>query len=159
MLNRVQLIGNLGHDPETRLTKDGRTFVTFSMATNSSWKDENGSWQTQTDWHKITVFREALTASIRAALKKGDRVFIEGRLNYSTWEDSYDQKHYSSHITIFPREGIIEFIRSLNSENQEERCLEDNNLQTDAAASFLKTPKNSNNKSKGEKNENSTSNI
>lgn len=133
MLNRVQLIGNLGNDPEIRVTRDGREFITFSIATNSSWKDSKGEWNTQTDWHQVTVFKEPLVGWVRDTLKKGTPVFIEGRLTYSKWEDNYDQSRVSSTIVVSTREGIHEFTRSGKSKNREGIQMVETELQSSSS--------------------------
>lgn len=119
MLNRIQLIGHLGHDPEIRLTKDGREFLTFSIATNYSFQEEDGNWHKTTDWHKVSVFSEKLVKSLRFCLKKGKKVFVEGRISYSTWQDKLDHTLFGTAIIISKREGNVEILSSEKIENQD----------------------------------------
>ena len=81
MINKVTLIGNLGIDPEVRTLENGTRVGRFSLATNESYKDKDGNWQTQTEWHNIVVWRE-LADRAEANLKKGALVFVEGKIQY-----------------------------------------------------------------------------
>jgi single-strand DNA-binding protein len=115
MLNKVILQGNIGRAPEIWTTQDGREIATFSLATNSSWKDSDGEWQTCTDWHKITVFRESTVRWIKDVLKKGDAVYVEGKLTYQHKTDKTHRARIIPHIVIFGYEGKVEHLRSRNS--------------------------------------------
>lgn len=86
MVNRVILIGNLGKDPEVRRLENGAVVAKFPIATNESYKDKNGTWQTQTEWHDIVVWR-TLAERAEATLKKGMGVYVEGKLTHRTWQD------------------------------------------------------------------------
>jgi len=86
MINKVILIGNLGRDPEVRYTADGRAVASFSIATSEKWKDKNtGEMQERTEWHKIVAFGK-LGEICGEYLSKGKQVFIEGRLQTTSWE-------------------------------------------------------------------------
>ncbi len=84
-LNKVQLIGNLGKDPELKYTSAGVAVATFSIATSDSWKDQEGNAQERTEWHNIVAWRK-LAEICGEWLKKGKRVYIEGRLQTRTYE-------------------------------------------------------------------------
>jgi single-strand DNA-binding protein len=84
-LNKVQLIGNLGKDPELRYTASGVAVATFSIATSDSWKDQEGNTQERTEWHNIVAWRK-LAEICGEWLKKGKKVYIEGRLQTRTYE-------------------------------------------------------------------------
>jgi single-strand DNA-binding protein len=86
MVNRVILIGNLGKDPEVRRLENGAVVAKFSVATNENYKDRNGEWQTQTEWHDIVVWR-MLAERAESTLKKGMAVYIEGKLTHRSWQD------------------------------------------------------------------------
>lgn len=86
MLNKVQLIGNLGRDPEVRNFSNGM-MVTFSMATTENWKDRDGEWQSKTEWHNIVTYGYAAKAAER--LSKGDQVYIEGGIYTTKKDDKY----------------------------------------------------------------------
>ena len=78
MLNKLPLIGNIGQAPELKTTKTGSQFLVFSLATNENYRDSNGEWQKDTQWHTIRVFTNPGYAHDK--LKKGDRVYVEGKL-------------------------------------------------------------------------------
>lgn len=100
MLNRVILQGNIGRTPELKLTQQGKEMLTFYLATAEVWKDEKGEWQTSTDWHHIVVFRASTVNALKDVLKRGDRVYLEGKLSYHSWTDKYNQHRFMSHVVI-----------------------------------------------------------
>jgi single-strand DNA-binding protein len=85
-LNKVQLIGNLGKDPEIRYTPGGVAVATFTIATNESWKDQEGNLQERTEWHNIVAWRK-LAEICGEWLKKGKKVYIEGRIQTRSYDD------------------------------------------------------------------------
>lgn len=85
-LNKVMLIGNLGKDPETRYTASGVAVATFTIATNESWKDQEGNLQERTEWHNIVAWRK-LAEICGEWLKKGKKVYIEGRIQTRSYDD------------------------------------------------------------------------
>ncbi len=85
-LNKVMLIGNLGKDPELRYTTSGVAVATFSLATNESWKDQDGNLQERTEWHNIVAWRK-LAEICGEWLKKGKKVYIEGRIQTRSYDD------------------------------------------------------------------------
>lgn len=84
-LNRTTLIGYLAADAEVKTAK-GNDFVTFSVATNNRWKDEAGDRQTKTQWHNIVVWKGRGPVKYAAELKKGDRIYLEGELQYGSFD-------------------------------------------------------------------------
>lgn len=96
-LNKVMLIGRLGQDPEIRYTQSGVAVTTFSVATGFKWKDNDGNWQERTEWHNLKAWR-GLAETCSTYLKKGSKVYIEGRLETSSWEDENKKKHYKTEI-------------------------------------------------------------
>jgi len=98
-VNKVILIGNLGQDPELRYTSSGSAVATFSLATNESWKDHDGNTQERTQWHNIVAWKK--TAEICGEyLKKGARIYIEGRLQYRNYDDKNGIKRYVTEIIL-----------------------------------------------------------
>ncbi|OGC91134.1 MAG: single-stranded DNA-binding protein [candidate division Zixibacteria bacterium RBG_16_48_11] len=96
-VNKVILVGNLGKDPELRYTPAGQAVATFSLATNRKWKDKDGQMQDQTDWHNIVAWgRQAEIA--KEYLKKGSPLFVEGRIQYRTYNDRDGNKRYITEI-------------------------------------------------------------
>ena len=97
--NRVQLIGNLGNDPEIMNFNGGKTKAKFSMATSETYKKENGEKVTETQWHNIIAWGN--TAKIvEKLLKKGSEVAVEGKLTNRSYEDKEGNKKYISEVVI-----------------------------------------------------------
>jgi len=84
-LNKVMLIGNLGKDPELKYTPSGVAVATFSLATSEQWKDQDGNAQEKTEWHNIVAWRK-LAEIVGEYLKKGKKVYIEGKLQTRNYE-------------------------------------------------------------------------
>ena len=98
MVNKVILIGNLGRDPEVRSTQDGQQVANFSIATNRKWKDRQGNRQEQTEWHNIICWGR-LAEIAGQYLTRGKKVYIEGRLQTSSWEDKQSgEKKYRAEV-------------------------------------------------------------
>lgn len=96
-LNKVILIGNLGQDPEARFTPQGTAVTNLSIATNESWKDQSGEMQDRTEWHRVVMYgRMAETAT--EYMKKGQMVYVEGRLYTREWEDQNQIKRKTTEI-------------------------------------------------------------
>lgn len=86
-LNRVSLIGYLGRDPEVRYTQNGMRLARLSLATTDMWRDaESGERKTETEWHRIVIFNETLSAFAEKSLMKGSHVYVEGQLKTRSWE-------------------------------------------------------------------------
>lgn len=98
-VNKAILIGNLGKDPELRYTNSGVPVATFSLATNESWKDPEGNVQERTQWHTIVAWRR-LAEICGEYLKKGSKVYVEGRLQYRNYDDKNGVKRYVTEIVI-----------------------------------------------------------
>jgi len=91
MLNKVTLIGNLGGDPEIRRLENGTMVGRFSLATNENYKDKDGNWQTQTEWHNVVVWRE-MADRAEKQLKKGMQVYVEGKIQYRKYQGTDGQE-------------------------------------------------------------------
>ena len=112
-LNRVQLIGNLGRDPEVRHKQDGSPVATFSVATTESWRDKrSGERVERTEWHKVVVFNERLCDLIGRYLGKGSKVLVEGQLRTRKWTDNNGVDHYPVEVHLTPYEGKLIFLDS-----------------------------------------------
>ncbi|MCH7662795.1 MAG: single-stranded DNA-binding protein [Chloroflexi bacterium] len=96
-LNKVMLIGNLGRDPEMRYTPSGRPVTTFSVATNRTWKTSDGERRSETEWFNIVAWG-SLAEICNQYLKKGQQVYIEGRLQSRSWEDDDNKKHQTTEV-------------------------------------------------------------
>ncbi len=107
-LNKVQLIGNLGADPEVRSTAGGQRVATLSVATSRQWNNAAGERQEKTEWHRVVLWNSRISQLADIAekyLKKGDRVYVEGRIEYRTWEDREGKTRYSTEVNA--REMIM----------------------------------------------------
>lgn len=97
-VNKVILVGNLGKDPEIKYTSTGTPVAKFSIATNEGYKDKSGQWQDRTEWHNIVAWQR-LAEIVGEYVKKGSKVYIEGRLQTSSWDDKETgQKKYKTEI-------------------------------------------------------------
>jgi single-strand DNA-binding protein len=97
-LNRVQLIGNLGKDPEVKYTPKGTPVAKLTIATNERFKDKAGEWQDRAEWHNVVLWQR-LAEIAGEYLKKGGKVYIEGRLETRSWDDKQTgQKKYMTEV-------------------------------------------------------------
>jgi single-strand DNA-binding protein len=96
-LNKVMIIGNLGRDPEMRYTPSGRPVTSFSVATSRTWTTSDGERRTETEWFN-TVAWGNLAEFCNQYLSKGQRVYVEGRLQTRRWEDNDGNKHTSVEV-------------------------------------------------------------
>lgn len=97
MLNKVMLIGRLGKDPEMRYTPQGSPVTTFSVATERSWRDGEGQLHKETEWHAIVVWNK-LAEMCHEHLRRGSRIYVEGRLKSRSWEDDQKATHYRTEV-------------------------------------------------------------
>ncbi|MAT38022.1 MAG: single-stranded DNA-binding protein [Ectothiorhodospiraceae bacterium] len=97
-LNKVQIIGNVGRDPELRMTQSGVPVATFSVATNESYKGQDGNLVDRTEWHNVVAWRR-LAEILAEYLKKGSKVYIEGKLQTRNYEKE-GQTHYRTEIVV-----------------------------------------------------------
>lgn len=97
-VNRVIIVGNLGKDPEIRYTSAGKPIANLTVATSDSWKDKNtGEKQEKTEWHKVTFF-DKLAEIVGQYLKKGSKIYLEGKLQTRKWQDKDGQDRYTTEI-------------------------------------------------------------
>lgn len=116
-VNKVILVGNLGQDPELRYTPNGAAVTTLSIATNEAWKDSDGNKQERTEWHRVVLWRQQAEFA-GEYLKKGSKVYVEGRLQTRSWEDKEGVKRYITEVianTLTPLDS-----RSSSSERSTE---------------------------------------
>lgn len=100
-LNKVMLIGNLGADPEIRTFSNGGKVANLRIATSETWKDrQTGERKEKTEWHTVAIFTEGLVGVVERYLKKGSKVFVEGKLQTRKWQDQNGQDRYSTEIVI-----------------------------------------------------------
>ena len=100
-LNKVMLIGNIGKDPEIRMTTTGRKKVSFSLATSRRYRDNNGETKEITDWHNIVGWGKIADIIVSLGVRKGMSLFVEGTLTYRSWDDqATGQKRYATDVTM-----------------------------------------------------------
>lgn len=115
-LNKVTLIGNVGKDPEVRLTQEGKEIVTFPLATTENWKDKNsGERREKTEWHRVVVFIPALVNIIKSHVNKGSRIYIEGSLQTREWNDQTGIKKYTTEIVLQTYNSTVILLGNKNS--------------------------------------------
>ena len=95
--NKVLLIGNVGRDPEVRHLESGAAVATFTLATTERYKDRNGQYQDQTEWHNIVCWRNLAEFS-QNYIVKGSQIFVEGKIRTRSWTDQTGQKRYTTEI-------------------------------------------------------------
>ena len=104
-MNKAMVIGNLGNDPEIRYTQSEIPVATFSVASTERWKDSDGNKQERTEWHRVVAWRR-LAEVCGEHLHKGDKVFIEGKMQTRKWEDQDGNTRYTTEIVARDLEMI-----------------------------------------------------
>ena len=100
-LNKVMLIGNLGKDPEIRLSQaNGRKNVSFSLATSRRYRDNNGEQKEQTEWHNVVGWGKVADIVEQLGIRKGTSLYVEGRLGTRSWTDNNGKKRYVTEVNI-----------------------------------------------------------
>ena len=135
-LNKVQLIGRLGADPEVKQMVNGKSVARLSLATSQSWKDRNtGEKKEKTEWHRIVVFNEGLINVVQQYLKRGAQIYIEGQISTRKWKDEQTgQDKYSTEIVLQGYNSTLTMLggssnNSATSSNQKNNDFDQTNLQ------------------------------
>jgi single-strand DNA-binding protein len=118
-LNKVQLIGRLGADPEIKQMVNGKNIARLSIATSQSWKDKStGERKEKTEWHRVVIFNEGLINVIQQYLKKGANVYLEGQLATRKWRDEKSgQDKYSTEIVLQGYNSSLTMLDGKNKSN------------------------------------------
>ena len=112
-VNKVILVGNLGRDPETRQTQDGRPIVNMSVATSENWRDrQTGERRERTEWHRVVIFNERLAEFAQNYLQKGRKVYVEGQLQTRKWTDQSGQEKYTTEVVLQRFRGELTLLDS-----------------------------------------------
>jgi single-strand DNA-binding protein len=111
MVNRVILVGHLGADPEVRKLENGVSVARLNLATNEGYKDNDGNWQNKTEWHSVVAWRY-LAERAETSLKKGNLVYLEGKLTTRKWQDQNGADRYTTEV-------VAEVLRSLTGRDKE----------------------------------------
>ncbi len=99
-VNKVILVGNVGKDPEIKFAASGNAVASFSLATTDRTKDQTGNWTDRTEWHNLVAFQRTAEI-IRDYVKKGSKLYVEGRIQTSSWDDKEtNQKRYRTEIIV-----------------------------------------------------------
>lgn len=100
-VNKVILVGNVGNDPEIRSFNNGGKVANFSLATSESWRDkQSGEKKEKTEWHRVAVFNDGLVGVIERYVKKGSKLYIEGKLQTRKWTDNSGVEKYSTEVVL-----------------------------------------------------------
>ncbi len=111
-VNKVILIGNLGNDPDVRFTPNGGAVANLSVATSESWKDRNtGQQQDRTEWHRVVIFGK-LAEIAQQYLRKGSKVYLEGKLQTRKWQGQDGQDRYTTEIVVDGFNGQLQMLDS-----------------------------------------------
>ena len=124
-LNKVQLIGRLGADPEIKQMVNGKNVARLSIATSQTWKDKStGEKKEKTEWHRVVIFNEGLVNIVQQYLKKGANVYLEGQLSTRKWRDEkLGQDKYSTEVVL---QGFNSSLTMLGGNNQSMKNSENN---------------------------------
>ena len=124
-LNKVQLIGRLGADPEIKQMVNGKNVARLSIATSQSWKDKStGERKEKTEWHRVVIFNEGLVNIVQQYLKKGANVYLEGQLSTRKWRDEkLGQDKYSTEVVL---QGFNSSLTMLGGNNLSMKTTENN---------------------------------
>ncbi|WP_299844355.1 single-stranded DNA-binding protein [uncultured Roseovarius sp.] len=107
-VNKVIILGNLGRDPEVRTFQNGGKVCNLRIATSETWKDRNtGERRERTEWHTVAIFSEGLVRVCEQYLRKGSKVYIEGKLQTRKWQDQSGQDRYSTEVVLQGFDGTL----------------------------------------------------
>ena len=127
-LNKVQLIGRLGADPEIKQMVNGKSVARLSVATSQSWKDKSsGERKEKTEWHRVVIFNEGLVSVVQQYVKKGANIYVEGQLSTRKWKDqSSGQDKYSTEIVLQGYNSSLTMLDSKNSSGNNSNLVSEN---------------------------------
>lgn len=110
-VNKVILVGNLGQDPEIRYNQSGGAIANLSLATSDEWTGKQGQKQEKTEWHRVVVFGK-LAEIVGEYLRKGSKVYFEGKLQTRKWQDQSGQDKYTTEIVVDGFGGVMQMLDS-----------------------------------------------
>ena len=114
-VNKVILIGNLGRDPEVRTFQNGGKVCNLRIATSENWKDKStGERRERTEWHSVAIFQEGLVRIAEQYLRKGSKVYIEGKLQTRKWQDQSGNDRYSTEVVLQGFDGVLTMLDGRN---------------------------------------------
>lgn len=113
--NKVQLMGRLGQDPETRRQQSGDAIVTMRLATSETWRDKaTGEKRERTEWHTVVIFNQSIAKIAEQYVRKGHLVFVEGMLCTRQWEDQSGNKRYATEVVLKAFQGEMKLMPNGN---------------------------------------------
>jgi single-strand DNA-binding protein len=127
-LNKVQLIGRLGADPDIKQMVNGKSVARLSVATSQSWKDKSsGERKEKTEWHRVVIFNEGLVNVVQQYLKKGANIYVEGQLSTRKWKDeSSGQDKYSTEVVLQSYNSSLTMLDSKGAKNDNANLVSEN---------------------------------
>ena len=115
-VNKVILVGNVGKDPEIRTFGNGGKVANFSVATSETWKDkQSGERKEKTEWHNVAIFNDGLVGIVERYVKKGSKVYIEGKLQTRKWQDKDGNDKYTTEVVLQGFGGTLTLLDSRES--------------------------------------------
>lgn len=122
-LNRVELIGRLGQDPQSKSFQDGGKIVNMRIATSESWKDrQSGERKERTEWHSVVVSKPGLVDNVMRYLRKGARIYVTGKLTTRKWQDQSGADRYSTEIVVNGYAADIIFLDGQRADGSQDRA-------------------------------------
>ncbi len=119
-VNKVILVGNLGKDPEVRMTQEGVKIVNLTIATSEQWRDRDTQERKErTEWHRVVIFNEKLADVADKYLRKGAKVYLEGQLQTRKWTDQNGQERYTTEVVLPRFRGEMTMLDSARSQGAE----------------------------------------
>lgn len=110
-INKAIIVGNLGRDPDVRHTQDGSKIVNLSLATSESWRDRNsGERKERTEWHRVVIFNDKLADVAEQYLRKGSKVYVEGKIQTRKWTDKDGAEKYTTEIVLQKFQGELQML-------------------------------------------------
>lgn len=146
-VNKVILVGNVGNDPEIRTFGNGGKVANFSLATSENWRDkQSGERKEKTEWHRVAVFNDGLVGVIERYVKKGSKLYVEGKLQTRKWTDNSGQEKYTTEIVLQGYGGTLTMLdgRDQGGVSQNNfRTAQSNNIGNEQAPGRINAPKES----------------
>ena len=118
-INKVILVGNVGNDPEIRSFNNGGRVANLSIATSESWRDkQSGEKREKTEWHRVAIFQDGLVGVVERYVKKGTKLYIEGKLQTRKWQDRDGNDKYTTEIVLQGYGGNLTLLDSAGGGNR-----------------------------------------
>lgn len=118
-LNEVNLIGNVGKDPDIRSTQEGKEVASFTLATTDVWKDKlTGERREKTEWHKIVVFVPHLVSLVKSYVKKGTKLYLSGSLHTRKWQDQSNIDKYITEVLLQSNDSKLMLLSNSNKADE-----------------------------------------